>query len=106
MGCFFFFWCFIAWNKKECLGIEKNISKNIKSIIRLCRVQSVHSLKKPTKDYKNTVYPDCQWLQSGMFIPDPDLSIPDPGSNNSNKRDGEKISFPTFFVAQISQNLK
>ncbi len=42
----------------------------------------------------------CKCCGSGMFI------NPDPGSHNSNKRGGEKISCPTFFVATNRTKLK
>ncbi len=42
-----------------------------------------------------------QCCGSGMFIPDPRFRIPDPGSKNSNKRDGWKKlwSYCTFFCS-------
>ncbi len=45
-----------------------------------------------------------QCCGSGMFIPDPDFFIPDPGSNS--KKGGDKIFFVVlhFFVATNSQN--
>jgi hypothetical protein len=45
----------------------------------------------------------------GMFIPDPEpwfLSIPDPETNESNKRGAKKISCLYFFVATTLQNWK
>jgi hypothetical protein len=43
-----------------------------------------------------------QCCGSGMFIPDPDFypsGIPDPGSKNRNKREGEKNCCHTFFCS-------
>ncbi len=47
-----------------------------------------------------------QCCGSGMFILDPWSRIPDPGSNNSNKREGEKICYPPFFCSHKYQKIK
>ncbi len=38
-----------------------------------------------------------QCCGSGMFVQDPDFSIPDPGSNKSNKREGENTIVVLLF---------
>ncbi len=40
--------------------------------------------------YSGRSFPCKQCCGSGMFIPDPGLRFPDPGSKNSNKREGWK----------------
>jgi hypothetical protein len=90
-GDFFFlsFFGFIVWKKKECFGIEKNISKEIKRIIRLCNLCIAY--KKTDKDYKNyLIYPDGQWLQLRDVYPGSRIQ------QKQQKRMRKKICFPTF----------
>ncbi len=53
--------------------------------------------------YRHPLHSDKQCCGSGMFIPDPGswfLPIPDPGSKNSNKREGwKKLYVKPFYVA-------